>query len=257
MNNIDISNFATDSLQIVKSSDFLPHEDWKAISSMKNELQDSFEKKQIWRTETEMNISVLNDTKFPTNAAKYWQCVREQSVFFDNLVALSFDYRRNLVKIERIKRKLDITKDVLDKEELMIDLEEANFAKKSHELAAKDRVRELKMWSKKKEELDNGSFDKKDVNTHQLISYTKRFINQFIASGNNGSPSERANLEGQLVTSLKSCYKKGILKSVTKDLPSDSQELVKSITNQLLSLTEVKSGVTLKEETIEIEENIL
>ena len=39
------------------------------------------------------------------------------------------------------------------------------------ELAAKDRMRELKMWSKLKVEFNDGSFNDKDVNEHQLESY--------------------------------------------------------------------------------------
>ena len=40
----------------------------------------------MFRTETEMQFSVLNDAKYPTKAAKYWQCVREQNVFLENLM---------------------------------------------------------------------------------------------------------------------------------------------------------------------------
>ena len=59
----------------------------------------------MFRTQTEMEFSVLNDAKYPTNAAKYWQCVREQNVFLENLMSLSFDYRRNEVKIKRLEKK--------------------------------------------------------------------------------------------------------------------------------------------------------
>ena len=56
------------------------------------ELQDTWVKKQVFRTETEMRFSVLNDAKYGTNAAKYWQSVREQNPHFENLMMLSFDY---------------------------------------------------------------------------------------------------------------------------------------------------------------------
>ena len=55
----------------------------------------------------ERHRSVLNDAKYPTKAAKYWQCVREQNVFLENLMSLSFDYRRTEVKIKRLQEKLD------------------------------------------------------------------------------------------------------------------------------------------------------
>jgi hypothetical protein len=235
----EIESYANESLNIVKSSDFLSKTDWEAMASMESELQDTFEKKKLWRTETEMNISVLNDIKYPDNGSKYWQCMKEQAVFFENLVTLSFDYRRNLIKIARIEKKIkDILDtqddpDNLDVEELKIDLEEAKFTKKNMELSAKDRVREIKMWSDKKEELNNGTFDTDDINTHQLVSYTKRFIGQFIQSAGSGSPSERVNLEGQLITALRACDEKNIIHEVTGDLQNNAQQVVNDILKQL------------------------
>jgi hypothetical protein len=60
----------------------LPQEDVAEFKNMVGELRDTWTKKQIFRTETEARISVLQDLKYPTKAAKYWQCVREQNVFF-------------------------------------------------------------------------------------------------------------------------------------------------------------------------------
>ena len=70
-------------------------EDLKDFKAMTTELRDTWTKKQMFRTETEARFSVLQDNRYPTKASKYWQCVREQSSYLDNLMALSFDYRRN------------------------------------------------------------------------------------------------------------------------------------------------------------------
>ena len=51
----------------------LGEEDSKAVAVLRDELVDNWRKKQIFRTETEMRISVLNDAKHPTDASKYWQ----------------------------------------------------------------------------------------------------------------------------------------------------------------------------------------
>ena len=75
------------------------------FKKMKSELQDTWIKKQMFRTETEMRISVLNDLKHPTPAAKYWQAVREQNVMFEQMVFLSFDYRKNEVEIKKLEKK--------------------------------------------------------------------------------------------------------------------------------------------------------
>ena len=65
------------------------------FKELTNELRDTWTKKQMFRTKTEMEFSVLNDAKYPTNAAKYWQCVREQNTHMENLMHLSFDARKN------------------------------------------------------------------------------------------------------------------------------------------------------------------
>ena len=80
-------------------NNLLDPNDVKAFKEMTAELRDTWTKKQVFRTETEMRMSVLQDMKYPTKAAKYWQCVREQNVFLENLMSLSFDCRRNEVKL--------------------------------------------------------------------------------------------------------------------------------------------------------------
>ena len=81
------------------------------FKKMVPELQDTWAKKQMFRTETEMQFSVLNDAKYPTKAAKYWQCVREQNVFLENLMSLSFDCRRKEAKIKWLEKKVETEKD--------------------------------------------------------------------------------------------------------------------------------------------------
>ena len=61
----------TDDLKPILS--VLKEEDAQSIVKLKEELTDTWTKKQIFRTETEMRISVLNDGKHPTQASKYWQ----------------------------------------------------------------------------------------------------------------------------------------------------------------------------------------
>ena len=137
---------------------------------MVEELRDTWTKKQIFRTETEMKVAVLDDGRYPTRASKYWQCVREQNVFLENLMSLSFDYRRNEAKIKFLQKKLETETDEYKRELYQIDLDEKIYGKANMELVAKDRLREIKLWSKFKAEYDDGSFDTKNVNTHQFES---------------------------------------------------------------------------------------
>jgi hypothetical protein len=90
----EITKYTKLGVDKIKDVDILEKKDLTKVAKLSKELQRVFEVKQVWRTETEMRYSVLNDVSHPTPASKYWQCVREQDVFFSNLVQLSCDYQR-------------------------------------------------------------------------------------------------------------------------------------------------------------------
>jgi hypothetical protein len=154
--------------------------------------------------------------KYPNKASKYWQCVREQSVFLENLMTLSFDYRRNDIKIKRLEQKLKEEKDELKKELWKVDIDEKNYSKASMELVAKDRMREIKMWSKLKTEFDDGTFNTKDVNRHQLDSYHQIMKNRVETITSGTSQPEVFNAVGQLRT-IERVKKDGELKYDKKE----------------------------------------
>ena len=176
----------------------LDPEDVSIFKEMTGELRDTWTKKQMFRTQTEMEFSVLNDAKYPTKAAKYWQCVREQNVFLENLMSLSFEYRRNEVKIKRLEKKIEEETDELKIELAKIDLDEKRYSKASMQLTARDRMREIKLWSDYKKKYDDGSFDTKNVNTHQLESYHLVMKNKAETLTQGSSQPEVFNVLGQL-----------------------------------------------------------
>ena len=181
-------------------TNILDKEDVKEFKKLIPELQDTWHKKQMFRTETEMRFSVLSDNKYPTKAAKYWQSVREQNTHFENLVHLSFDARKNEVEIEKLQRDIAKEKDPLDKKMKQIELEEKLYGKAQMELVAKHRMREVATWSKLKKEFDDGQFDKKDVNTHQAHSYMLRLQHQKNTITPGTSQPEVFNVLGQIDT---------------------------------------------------------
>ena len=191
-------------------SSILQEEDFKKFKDLTLELKDTWVKKQIFRTETEMRISVLSDYKHPNNASKYWQCIREQNVHFENLVALSFDYRKNDIEIKKIQKKLETEKDELELELIKVELDEKLYAKASMELVAKDRMREINQWSKLKLEFNDGTFDDKNVNTHQSEAYKYILENRAKTITPGSSQSEVFNVVSQLDT-LNRLHKEGVL----------------------------------------------
>ena len=96
----------------------------KRFKEMISELRDTWTKKQMFRTKTEMEFSVLNDAKYPTNAAKYWQCVREQNTHMENLMQLSFDARKNDVEIKQKQKELEEEKDELKKDLIQVEIDQ-------------------------------------------------------------------------------------------------------------------------------------
>ena len=188
------------------------------FKKMVPELQDTWVKKQMFRTETEMRFSVLSDNKYGTKAAKYWQSVREQNTHFENLMRLSFEYRKNDVEIEKLKHKIteDPNVDKFEKKMAKIDLEEKLYSRASMELTAKARMKEISTWSKLKKEFHDGSFDDKDVNTHQADSYMHYLEQQKLTLTPGSSQPEVFNVLGQLET-LKRIRKSGELLPKTKN----------------------------------------
>ena len=181
-------------------NNLLDVEDVKEFKELTGELRDTWTKKQVFRTETEMRMSVLQDAKYPTKASKYWQCVREQNVFLENLMSLSFDARRNEVKLKKLKQKLETEKDPIKLELLQIDIDEKTYSVANMQLVARDRMREIKLWSTLKKEFNDGSFDTKDVNRHQLDSYAIIMKNKAETLTSGSSQPEVFNVLGQLQT---------------------------------------------------------
>ena len=198
MNEIVLLSKAKDTLVPMLSSDLETK-----LAGLADELQETYAKRQIWRTQTEMMFSVLDDSKHPTPASKYWQCVREQSVFYEELVQLTLDYRRNNIAILEIEEKLqgdDLNK--FERMNLEVEYDSAIWARDGLQIAAKDRMRELDLWSQIKAVLVEGNpeFDTEDVNTHQAESYLKRMENRkdTLTSGSQGA--EVINVLGPLNT---------------------------------------------------------
>jgi hypothetical protein len=226
-------NFNTQSFSIIESSKVLKSDDFFTLSELKSELQDTFLNVQIFRTRTEMETSVLNDLKHPTPDSKYWQAMREQNVMFQELVMLSYEYRKNQVEIKILERKLALENDDLEKELLQIEIEKKKFIGTNQERTAKDRIRELREWHEIKESLKpDMECGIDNVDTHQLVSYTLRWINQLSGMSENASISERNNLLGQLDKGIKLCKQKGCMTKVLKQISDkDTLEMIKKIGN--------------------------
>lgn len=213
--------------------ELIPEESINELKSMVPELNKALETRQIFRTETEARISVLDDMHFPTKAAKYWQTVREQTVMLDQLALMSFEFRRNEIELMRAQSRLQKSEDEFDRMEARVDIDERIYKKQQLQQIAADRIREIKMWSKIKHELDDGSFDTVNVDAHQLTSYTTEFaLRAASIDPSQMSEGEFTNLTGQLTTALRRCGEVGVLDKVMSQLPPAlANSLVKQLGN--------------------------
>jgi hypothetical protein len=202
--------------EVTHLNNLLEQNDLSDFKGMVDELRDTWSKKQMFRTETEARFSVLQDNRYPTKASKYWQCVREQSSYLDNLMTLSFDYRRNEAKIKWLEKKTESEQDEYKLTKYQIDLDECRFGKASMEKTAKHRMREISMWSGLKKEFNDGSFNDKDVNQHQLESYGLHYAQKAKTLNANSSDTDIFNVMGQL-ESLKRIRKSGELETSYKE----------------------------------------
>jgi len=198
----------------------LNEDDQKIFNNLRDELADTWVKNQVFRTETEARISVLNDAKHPTNASKYWQAVREQNSMFEAIMASSFQLRRLEVKRKRLSNELDTCTDEFRCEEIQIELDELMYTRANIEKTVKDRIREIDMWSQIKAELDDGSFNTQDVNEHQLESYSHILENRVRALSPNATDGERLNAVGPYNTAKK------YIANGNKSLQSNKQPVI-------------------------------
>lgn len=126
------------------------------------------------------------------------QAVREQMVHFDELTRLSFDMRRKEIDLRENEEKLK-TAEGFERDRLYVERDELLFTIASAKQVAKDRVREVMQWSQIKSEVNDGSFDDKNVNTHQAESLFRSVLNRRNAANPEKlSPEERLSIDGIL-----------------------------------------------------------
>ena len=177
----DIKKYTKLGITKIRDVSILEKDDMNTIAKLTGELQRVFEVKQLWRTETEIRYSVLNDVSFPTPASKYWQCIREQNVFWEELVRSAMTYQRIQGELDLAEIEYDEIKGASKKSQALrkikdAEIKEKQFALMRMRLEGHDRVREIDLWEKiKEEQLTKGDFDINDVNKHQVESYAKRW----------------------------------------------------------------------------------
>lgn len=184
-------------LATVRGASVLNADDAANLDRLAPELRQTWETAQVFRTRTEMEMSVLNDLHFPTPDSKYWQCVREQNVMFGELVGLSFEYRKNAAEMKIEQRKLEDEPDPLKRELIVIEIERKTFIGANMERVAKDRMREIEQWHEIKAALlPHMKHGTEDVDAHQREALPMRAAREAALVNANTPPADARNLLG-------------------------------------------------------------
>ncbi len=174
-------------IQVFEKSDLLCKEDFQSLMKLQKELEENFEKNQIFRSRYEME-SIINDLKFPGDS-KYWQAIREEQVHLQELILLNFEYQKNLIKIELLESQIEelrtkngdrtIPPKIKLKE---IEIEQLRYMLLQQQRVAQDRVREVTNWAEIITKLEpNLKYSKDTYEEHQPESYFIRHNNQLKA----------------------------------------------------------------------------
>jgi hypothetical protein len=220
-------------------------------------MRKAFANSQVFRTDTEARMSVLNDIKFPTPASKYYQSLREMNVHQCELANLIYDYQDKEQDIEILETDIEQleyelskttishlqkrTKARIKKAEIAIKKE--RFALTIMDRTVEGRKQEIQQWDKILKELEpvlkEQGIPLDDCDAHQKISYFIRHIRQAKnANPNTMGVSEANNLIGQIITNAKLIQECGLTDALVGALSQEDLAYIKQ--ENILELSDGK-----------------
>lgn len=184
-------------VSIIDKSEILSSEDSNYLSTIEDELLQAWKTSQVFRTRTEMEVSVLKNIKHPTPDSKYWQAVREQEVMFGELINLSYEFRKQSVMARKIQADIDKEEDEFAAQLLQIELERTQWMLRNMAKSAHHRLREIREWSDIKAGLiPNMKYGTEDVGLHQLEAMKIRFKAEAALVNQYTPPADARNILG-------------------------------------------------------------
>jgi len=156
----DLMIFNEDAIAVIEETPLFDEIEKKDLISASENMENSFFNSQVFRTDTEARISVLNDVKFPTPASKYYQSLREMNVHQCELVNLLYDYEEKkqdlkIVKADIMELEEDLGNADRESEKIrfgaqiakkQIELAKTSFSLKTMKRMADGRKREIMQW---------------------------------------------------------------------------------------------------------------
>jgi hypothetical protein len=216
----------TSGLAQIRQSQVLESKDLQRLQELVPELMKAVATRTMFRTPTEARFSVLNDLKHPTPASKYHQAKLEQVVMFGNLMMLSFDYREALIDLAEAEEQIKSAQG-FELERFKVKCDRLAYKLAWMRSEAKERLREIEMWSQIKAQLeDAASFDHDNKDTEELQGLAIRYLQELPAAMRAGKDIGGAvNIIAQAATMLAECERRQV--PLPKNLVERSKRLLK------------------------------
>jgi hypothetical protein len=188
MSELDLSlkNISKNAIDKISNMELLDEEDKVVFNEISNEIKEAWDKKQIWRTDFEIEYGVLNSVDFPTPDSRYWQCLKEMDAVFDQMMQTYYKFKEKQIEFKildvHIKKNTDMLKEIEDEndkelfelkvEQLQNKKDKISYSLLNLKQQVKDRVREMKQWSKMiKKHGGEVKYDTDNPNSHKLIFF--------------------------------------------------------------------------------------
>lgn len=169
-------------IQIIEGAAMLPTSTTASIAAITEQIETGFRVRQRFRPRYLMEVSVLNNMKFPTVDSKYWQCNVERDTHFRNLVMLSFDYREKEADIAILEDEIKHTDLDARVTKLTIQIERERTTLIYMRKEAEERAREILNWTEIMDDLrPQLKHSDTDPEEHMPDAYTARFAHELNA----------------------------------------------------------------------------
>jgi len=192
-NEVPMLLYTSDKLNVLKDLDLVKPEDIDYLQEHRGEFQERFVKRAFFRSEFEMRYGVLSDAEHPTPDSKYWQAIGEQAVHVQEFISLGYEHKKLLADIEYMQAQVeeleylynqdfDTEKDFERKKidarlkKKKVQIQEKQFGLILQKKTAKERMKEIKNWTriiKELEPLVKHGLD--DFEAHHAERYIKRY----------------------------------------------------------------------------------
>jgi hypothetical protein len=251
---MDLIKFHEDAAITINNTSLFSEAEKQCLIAVSENMEKAHQNSQVFRTDTEARMSVLNDIKFPTPASKYYQSLREMNVHQDQLVYLLYDYEDKKQDLKIIEADiLELQSTLVDDllvyvrmkteakiKKLKIELQKTIFSLKQTKRTAEGRKLEILQWDKILKELEplliENNIPLDDPDAHQKISYFIRHIRQ----AQNMNPqadgiAEVNNLIGQIITNARIMKEAGLVDACLSAMSQQDRAFVEK--EQILIMT--------------------